>query len=96
MPMPRAIWNGKVVAESDTFEEVEGNVYFPPSALKAEHFAPSATTTVCGWKGTANYYDVLVDGQRNSDAAWVYRDPKPAAANIKDHVAFWRGVKVER
>jgi uncharacterized protein (DUF427 family) len=96
MPMPRAIWNGKVVAESDTFEEVEGNVYFPPSALKAEHFTPSATTTVCGWKGTANYYDVLVDGERNADAAWVYRDPKPAAPNIKDHVAFWRGVKVER
>ena len=94
--MPRALWNGQVIAESDVFETVDGNVYFPPSALKAEHFQDSKHTSVCGWKGTANYYHVVVDGKTNQDAAWVYRTPKPAAAQIKDHVAFWRGVTVER
>ena len=94
--MPTARWNGHVLAESESFEEVEGNVYFPPGSLKREFFEPSETKTVCGWKGTASYYTVVVDGQRNPDAAWVYRDPKPAAAEIKDHVAFWRGVTVER
>jgi uncharacterized protein (DUF427 family) len=94
--MPRAIWNGQVVAESETFEEVEGNVYFPPSSIRRELFSPSTTTTVCGWKGTANYFSLQVDGKENRDAAWYYADPKPAAAEIKDHVAFWRGVTVER
>jgi uncharacterized protein (DUF427 family) len=94
--MPRAIWNGQVIAETDKFEVVEGNVYFPPDALRRELFKPSDTHTVCGWKGTASYYTVVVDGQENKDAAWYYPDPKPAAANIKDHVAFWRGVTVER
>lgn len=94
--MPKAIWNGKVIAESDTYETVEGNVYFPPGALKSEHFKPSDTHSVCPWKGTASYYTVSVDGQENRDAAWFYPDPKPAAANIKDHVAFWRGVTVEK
>jgi len=94
--MPRAIWNGTVVAETDSFEEVDGNVYFPPASLRREFFEDSAKTTVCGWKGTASYYSLVVDGQRNDDAAWVYRDPKQAAAQIKDHVAFWRGVTVER
>ena len=94
--MPKAIWNGKVIAESDTYETVEGNVYFPPGAVKSEHFKPSDTHTVCPWKGTASYYTVSVDGQENRDAAWFYPDPKPAAANIKDHVAFWRGVTVEK
>ena len=94
--MPRAIWNGKVIAESDRHELVEGNVYFPPDTIKREYFQPSGTHTVCGWKGTASYYTVVVDGQENRDAAWYYPDPKPAAANIKDHVAFWRGVTVER
>lgn len=94
--MPRAIWKGAVLAETDRHELVEGNVYFPPESLRKEYFEPSATTTVCGWKGTANYYTVVVDGERNPDAAWFYADPKPAAANIKDHVAFWRGVTVER
>ena len=94
--MAKAIWKGTVVAESDTFEVVEGNVYFPPSALKREHFTDSSTTTVCGWKGTANYYDVVVGGETNRDAAWVYRTPKDAAKNIEGFVAFWRGVTVER
>lgn len=94
--MPKAIWNGKVIAESDTYETVEGNVYFPPGAIKSEHFKPSDTHSVCPWKGTASYYTVAVDGQENRDAAWYYPDPKPAAANIKDHVAFWRGVTVEK
>lgn len=94
--MPRAIWKGRVLAESDVFETVEGNVYFPPSALKREFFRPSDRHTVCGWKGTASYYDVVVDGETNPGAAWYYPEPKPAAANIKDHVAFWNGVTVER
>jgi uncharacterized protein (DUF427 family) len=94
--MPRAIWNGAVIAEADKFELVEGNVYFPPDALRKELFKPTETHTVCPWKGTASYYTVVVDGQENKDAAWYYPDPKPAAANIKDHVAFWRGVTVER
>jgi uncharacterized protein (DUF427 family) len=94
--MARATWNGATIAESDSFELVEGNVYFPPASLRREHLRPSDTTTVCGWKGTANYFHVVVDGQENRDAAWFYAAPKPAAANIRDHVAFWRGVKVTR
>ncbi|HEY9736970.1 MAG TPA: DUF427 domain-containing protein [Trichocoleus sp.] len=93
--MPRAIWNGAVIAESDQCEVVEGNQYFPPEAIKQEYFQPSDTHTVCSWKGTASYYNVVVDGQTNKDAAWYYPDPKSAANNIKDYVAFWRGVKVE-
>jgi uncharacterized protein (DUF427 family) len=92
--MPKAIWNTAVLAESDEFETVEGNTYFPPEAIRTEYFRPSDTHTVCGWKGTASYYDVVVDGQVNKDAAWYYPDPKPAAKNIKGHIAFWRGVKV--
>lgn len=94
--MPRAIWKGRVLAESDVFETVEGNVYFPPAALRREFFRPSDRHTVCGWKGTASYYDVVVDGETNPAAAWYYPEPKAAAANIKDHVAFWNGVTVER
>ena len=93
--MPRAIWNGKVIAETERFETVEGNIYFPPQAMKLEYFKPSQTRTICPWKGTAHYYDVVVDGKENSDAAWYYPQPKPEAANIRDHVAFWRGVTVE-
>lgn len=93
--MTRAIWNDTVIAESDACETVEGNKYFPASAVKAELLRPSATHTVCGWKGTASYYDVVVGGQVNKDAAWYYPDPKPAAANIKGYIAFWRGVRVE-
>lgn len=94
--MARATWNGAVIAESDTYETVEGNVYFPPDAVKREYFRDSGTNTVCPWKGTASYYDVVVDGQTNADAAWYYPTPKDAAANIRGHVAFWKGVTVEK
>jgi uncharacterized protein (DUF427 family) len=93
--MPRATWNGAVLAESDRTHVVEGNHYFPPEAVRRGHLRDSATHTVCGWKGTASYYDVEVGGQVNKDAAWYYPDPTPAAANIKGHVAFWKGVRVE-
>ena len=94
--MAKATWNGAVLAESEVFEVVEGNVYFPPSAVKREHFRESDTHTTCPWKGLASYYDVVVGGETNKDAAWFYPTPKDAAKNIKDHVAFWKGVKVER
>lgn len=94
--MPKAIWNGTVIAETDKFELVEGNIYFPPDTVKREYLKPSATHTVCGWKGTASYYTVAVDRVEGKDAAWYYPDLKPAAAEIKDHIAFWRGVEVER
>ena len=87
--MPRALWNGRVVAEAEQFEEVEGNIYFPPEALNRELVRPSELTTVCGWKGTARYFD-LVDGDATApNAVWTYPYPKPAAAKIKDHVAFY-------
>ena len=92
--MARAVWNGKVIAESEATEEVEGNVYFPETSLKREYFKPSSTTSTCPWKGQARYYNLLIDGQDNPDAAWYYPDPKPAARKIKGHVAFWRGVDV--
>jgi uncharacterized protein (DUF427 family) len=91
----RAIWNGAVLAESDRTVVVEGNHYFPAQAIKREHFEPSDRTSVCPWKGVASYLDVVVDGQRNRAAAWYYPEPSPAAAQIKDRVAFWKGVRVE-
>ena len=94
--MARAIWNDQVLAESDTFETIEGNVYFPPESLKREFFEESDHLTTCPWKGVASYYDIVVDGQLNSQAAWYYPDPYEAARQIKDHVAFWKGVRVER
>jgi uncharacterized protein (DUF427 family) len=93
--MVRALWNGAVIAESDGCELVEGNVYFPRTAVAARYLQPSATRTFCPWKGEAHYHSLLVNGAENKDAAWYYPDPKPAAANIKDHVAFWHGVTVE-
>lgn len=93
--MPKAIWNGVVLAESDKCEVVEGNQYFPADAVKREYFQESSTHTTCPWKGLASYYTVVVDGKVNKDAAWYYPEPKDAAKQIKDHVAFWRGVKVE-
>ena len=93
--MPKALWNEATLAEAERVETVEGNAYFPPGAIRREHFAPSDTRTECHWKGIASYYDVVVDGKVNKDAAWYYPDPKPAAQNIKGHIAFWRGVKVE-
>lgn len=92
--MPRAIWNDTVIAASDETLVVEGNHYFPASSVVAAHFAPSDTHTRCYWKGQASYYDVVVDGEVNRDAAWYYPDPMEAAAEIKDYVAFWRGVRV--
>ncbi len=93
--MIRASWQGTLIAESDRCVVVEGNQYFPAAAVKREFLRASDTHTVCEWKGTASYHDVVVDGQINKDAAWYYPEPKPAASNIKDHLAFWKGVKVE-
>jgi uncharacterized protein (DUF427 family) len=91
----KATWKGEVLAESDETVVVEGNHYFPVDSIKREHFRESETHTVCPWKGTASYYDVVVGGDVNNDAAWFYPEPKDAAKEIKDRVAFWRGVKVE-
>ena len=93
--MAKAIWNDTVIAESDDTKVVEGNHYFPPDAVKEGFLIPSATTSICPWKGTASYYHVEVDDSINSDAAWYYADPKDAAIEIKDHIAFWKGVEVE-
>ena len=92
--MAKAEWNGTVIAESDATVMVEGNHYFPPGSVRSELLQPSAKTTYCPWKGTASYYTVAVDGKANADAAWYYPEPMDAAAEIKDHVAFWRGVTV--
>ncbi len=90
----KAIWNDTVIAESDHTVVVDNNHYFPIDSVKQAYLAASDTTSVCGWKGTANYYSIVVDGTENKDAAWYYATPKEAAANIKGHVAFWKGVKV--
>ncbi|HYH81102.1 MAG TPA: DUF427 domain-containing protein [Longimicrobium sp.] len=84
------------IAESDVFEIVEGNVYFPREAVRGDVLRDSGTHTICPWKGTASYFTLSVNGKENPDAAWYYPDPKPAASNIAGHVAFWRGVTVER
>jgi len=91
----KAIWNGATLAQSDRTIVVEGNHYFPPEAVNRELFQRSETHTICPWKGEASYYSVSVEGRTNRDAAWFYPSPKPAAAEIKDYVAFWRGVQVE-
>ena len=95
--MPKATWNGAVLAESDAakVQIVEGNVYFPPEAVKRTFFKDSQTHTVCPWKGTASYYDVVVDGKTNKHAAWTYPETKDAAKHVKDYVAFWKGVEVK-
>jgi uncharacterized protein (DUF427 family) len=90
----QAVWNGKVLAESDRTVVVEGNHYFPADTVNRELFTDSDTHTVCPWKGTASYYTVSVDGESNPDAAWYYPEPKPEAEQIRDHVAFWHGVEV--
>lgn len=90
----KAIWKGQLLAESDDTVVVEGNHYFPLASLRREHFRPSATHTVCPWKGTASYYDVVVGSDVNRDAAWYYAEPKPAAKQITARVAFWKGVEV--
>ncbi len=91
----KATWNGTVLAESDQTVVVEGNHYFPVESIKCEHFQESATHSTCPWKGEASYYNIAVDGEVNRDAAWFYPEPKAAASEIKNHVAFWRGVRVE-
>ncbi len=93
--MPKAIWKETVIAQSDRYETVEGNIYFPPEALNAEYFQPSDHHTTCSWKGLASYYNVVVEGEVNANAAWYYPEPKAAASNIKGYIAFWKGVKVE-
>ncbi len=92
--MTTASWNGTVIAESDDTVVVEGNHYFPREAVKEGVLDASAHTSVCPWKGTASYFSVVVDGQTNEDAAWSYPEPKDAAAQIRDRVAFWKGVEV--
>ncbi len=92
--MAKAIWKDAVLADSQRTVEVGGNLYFPSTDICWKHL-PSATTSVCHWKGTAHYFDITVAGALNPNAAWTYPDPKPEAAHIKDHVAFWRGVRVE-
>jgi uncharacterized protein (DUF427 family) len=94
--MPKATWNGAVLAESDACEVVENNYYFPPHAIKSEYFKESSTHTTCGWKGVASYYSIEVNGEVNQDAAWYYPTPKDAAKNITGYIAFWKGVKVEK
>jgi uncharacterized protein (DUF427 family) len=96
--MPTASWNGVVIAQAsdDQVEIVENNVYFPPSSVKREYLQPSAHTSRCPWKGLASYYSVSVNGKVNENAAWYYPEPSEKAAQIKDHVAFWRGVDVQR
>ena len=93
--MPRAVWNGAVLAQSDDTVVVEGNHYFPRQSLDDQFFGESPAHTVCPWKGLASYFDVIVDGRVNQGAAWYYPSPTPAAADIKDRVAFWKGVKIE-
>ena len=93
--MTRALWNGTVIAQSDATIVVEGNHYFPPADVDPAYLRPSSTHTICSWKGTASYHDVLVGADVNKDAAWYYPEPKPAAANIAGYIAFWRGVQVE-
>jgi uncharacterized protein (DUF427 family) len=90
----KAIWNNVVIADSDDTVVVEGNHYFPRASLKDEYLQPSATTSVCPWKGTASYYSLTANGAVNKDAVWYYPEPKAAAAQIRDRVAFWKGVKV--
>jgi uncharacterized protein (DUF427 family) len=94
--MARATWNGATIAESDDTVVVEGNHYFPPEAARHEHLRPSDHTSVCPWKGTARYYDVVVDGSVNRNAAWYYPEPEDAARQIAGRIAFWKGVRVER
>jgi uncharacterized protein (DUF427 family) len=94
MGMVQAVWNGQVLAESDDTVVVEGNHYFPREAVRDDVLRESATQTRCPWKGLAHYYSVEVEGQVNRDAAWYYPEPKDAASNIKDHVAFWKGIEI--
>lgn len=90
----KAVWNNEIIAESEETVVVEGNHYFPPSSINIEFLVESSTTTVCPWKGEASYYDIVIGDSINKDGAWYYPDPKAEALEIKDHVAFWRGVQI--
>ena len=90
----KAIWNGQVIAESNDTVVIEGNHYFPADSIKKEFFTDNASQTTCPWKGVASYYNIEVDGSLNQGAAWYYPSPKDASAEIKDHVAFWKGVEI--
>ncbi|NOX47424.1 MAG: DUF427 domain-containing protein [Chlorobi bacterium] len=90
----KAIWKGKTIAQSDKTINIENNHYFPPSSVNREYLQSSGTHTVCPWKGVASYYNVVVDGEVNADAAWFYAQPKALAKVIKDYVAFWHGIQV--
>jgi uncharacterized protein (DUF427 family) len=92
--MVKAVWNGVVIAESDRTEIVDGNHYFPSTSIDPQYFQPSNTHTTCSWKGLCSYYNVIVNGKTNADAAWYYPNPKEAAQNIAGFVAFWKGVQV--
>ncbi len=91
----KAIWNGEVIAQSDKIINLEGNKYFPAHAVNPAFLKKSETHTVCPWKGHASYYDIVVNGKINKDAAWYYPDPKPMASKIKNYVAFWKGVEIK-
>ena len=93
--MAKAIWEGAVLAESEACITIEGNRYFPPDSIRRRYFRNSKAHTTCPWKGRASYYDIVVDGKTNTNAAWYYPAPSPAAREIKDYVAFWKGVVVE-
>ena len=93
--MPKAIWNNTILAQSDVYETVEGNIYFPPETINVEHFKESDTHSNCPWKGIASYYTIEVNGEKNIDAAWYYPEPKSEASQIAGFVAFWNGVEVE-
>jgi uncharacterized protein (DUF427 family) len=93
--MAKAIWKEKVIAESDNYKITEGNIYFPPESVKKEFLKDSNHHTTCPFKGIASYYDILIDGEVNKDAAWYYPKPKPGFEKIKNHIAFWKGVNVK-
>jgi len=90
----KATWNGRVIAESEKTIVIEDNHYFPPGSLQLQYLRESARRTTCPWKGEAHYYDLVVDGEENRNAAWTYPEPNDAAREIKDHVAFWKGVDI--
>ncbi len=92
----KAIWNNTILAESETTVEVEGNHYFPKETVNRDFLVDSNTHTHCPWKGDASYYSIAVNGKTNTDAAWYYQEPKDAAKQIKNHIAFWKGVIIER
>ena len=93
--MKKATWNGKIIAESDQTIVIEGNHYFPPESVRQEYLKEAEYHTTCPWKGKASYYNVVVDGEVNQNAAWYYPEPKEAASEIKGYLAFWKGVRVE-